>query len=97
MDAKKNHFQQSDFWCGFKSCHGWNVVKVDECNVLVRNFKKAFLDFSIAYADVASFTQYVSAEQFVKALIRVVKMKVLSSHATCASSQDDRFCFRYDM
>lgn len=44
------HFQQSDFWCGFKCAHGWKLVSVDGNNVLVRTFRKFFVEFSFAYA-----------------------------------------------
>ncbi|WP_407429317.1 lipid II:glycine glycyltransferase FemX [Treponema sp.] len=46
-------FQQSDFWCNFKCAHGWSLVKHDNINALVRNFKKAFINFSICYIPLA--------------------------------------------
>ena len=46
-------FQQSDFWCDFKSAHGWKSVKIDKINVLFRIFKKGPLKFSICYVPMA--------------------------------------------
>ena len=92
MEAKKNHFQQSDFWCGFKSCHGWNVVKVDECNVLVRNFKKAFLNFSIAYAPMLPLfdEESVPAECCLSKMEELAKKAKVLLPANC-------ICLRFDL
>ncbi|MDD5790067.1 MAG: peptidoglycan bridge formation glycyltransferase FemA/FemB family protein [Spirochaetia bacterium] len=46
-------FQQSDFWCGFKSAHGWKSFKIDGINVLVRAFKKGPVGFSVCYVPMA--------------------------------------------
>lgn len=46
-------FQQSDFWCGFKSAHGWKSVKSGNINILVRTFKKGPFSFSVSYVPMA--------------------------------------------
>ncbi|WP_294430912.1 peptidoglycan bridge formation glycyltransferase FemA/FemB family protein [uncultured Treponema sp.] len=49
----KKRFQQTDFWCDFKCAHGWSLVKQGDVNILVRTFKKAFVQFSLAYVPLA--------------------------------------------
>ncbi|WP_191014173.1 lipid II:glycine glycyltransferase FemX [Treponema zioleckii] len=46
-------FQQTNFWCDFKSAHGWKKISQDGINILVRSFGRAPLRFSIAYVPLA--------------------------------------------
>lgn len=46
-------FQQSEFWCAFKCAHGWTQISCEGVNVLVRTFKKSFVNFSLAYVPLA--------------------------------------------
>ncbi len=49
----EKRFLQTDFWCDFKSRHGWKKLTVFcegvDVNVLVRSFSLKFKKFSIAY------------------------------------------------
>jgi len=94
-------FQQSDFWCDFKCAHGWKKLSLDNINILVRNFKKGPVNFSIAYVPMApEFTPSVTVPGFEDmAMEEVNYIKKIGEFSEKAKSilPKNTMCIRFDL